>query len=259
MRSNRRKMGQTWSHYGTDAFEGSVVVVVERDDTVCFNDQTTCKGRNWQEVSELQKPPFVSMRDSDWNTFKQSSVMLIRSYKPDGFFVVLLPLAVILIGASWILLAVNRDSSFSLLRFSPLLVFAGLFGMTYIVKRMNVAVDEKMRELCSRQRELITGATIAYQTRWAEICKPRVRCHTRQRQCPFHSRAHPAPAIASVKGARTFRALVISPSATLPAGAQPSMVVQSGQCISTPAGFQPTAGYPVAGPVAPVRRSEDAT
>mmetsp|Transcript_2433 Transcript_2433/g.4107 ORF Transcript_2433/g.4107 Transcript_2433/m.4107 type:complete len:263 (-) Transcript_2433:86-874(-) len=212
-------MGVAYSVRGSPP-ANSVVVEIESDE--CCTCETLV-GRTFN--AGTPKPPFVIKSDAEWLTFVGEMAMLVRSYRREGIGFIFIPLMFIAIicfhpsfGPIAHLMVDNQVGTL----FMMLLVMvslAGLFAINFTGRQFNQKVDARINDLL-RRTTLNSGANFVLCTAWTGTCKP--------------------------KGARTYRALWISPAAVQAVVGEPVMqampVTQpasSMMLVTVPTGVKP--------------------
>jgi len=165
---------------------GSVTIVIESTEP-CANE--ACCGRKFDP--HLTKPSFVNLTSAEWSEFTSEMEQLVRTYKAEGvssFGLLLVLVGFLLFHPSFGPLAQRTNLptglSIGLLMAVMMGSVLGTVGLSVHLRKLNMQVDARITDLCARVSN--ASAFFLYHTAFTSPCKP--------------------------KGARTFRALVISPS-----------------------------------------------
>lgn len=165
---------------------GSVVCVIESGEP-CNNETCPCQGREWDVA--MRKPAFVDLSAGEWEHFVTTMDTLVRRFKPEG--VAAFGLLGILVGIVFFHPSIGvLKSAFPTFTIGLMLMMAFTIGGIVVMvsgqasmRKANMAIDEEINALC--QRTSTSQCTFNYVHLFTQTCKP--------------------------KGARTYRAVVITP------------------------------------------------
>lgn len=195
---------------------GATLMVIESAEG-CSNE--ACCGRKWD--IGIAQPSFVSISSAEWEVFVQEMDRLVKQYKNEGLAalgMLGMLFGMVLFHPSFGVLARSGglDISTSIMLMMATFfvgIFVTIFGQAQMRKH-NQVIDQSIIQLC--QRYTSPNATFAFQSMWTGTCKP--------------------------KGARTYRAVCISPASSAGFGPH-SMSLGSGGCGTSTYAAQ---GVPVA-------------
>jgi hypothetical protein len=160
---------------------GAVVAVIEAGG--CCD---ACQSRRW----DPPRPSFVPA--ADWQTFTSRMGQLVQTYKAEGkalYCFIILGLDVVLFHPSLGVIArsvgLGVSTSLAIFMGTVFLTIVGMYALICGFRSGNMQVDQQITDLCRRASNATPGVHFQFATAFTEVCKP--------------------------KGARTYRAVYISP------------------------------------------------